>query len=45
VADPYLEMGQLFRLLAPAAIGTTMSAFPTIDQIIAGYARKPGPGA
>jgi len=45
VQDPYLEMGQLFRRLAPATIGTTMPVFPTIDQIIAAYAGKPGPGA
>jgi hypothetical protein len=44
VEDPYLEMGQLFRNLAPATIGTTMPTFPTIDQIIAAYASKPGPG-
>ena len=45
VQDPYLEIGQLFRHLAPATIGTTMPTFPTIDQIIAAYVRKPGPGA
>ena len=43
--DPYHEMGQLFRALAPAIIGTTMPTFPTIDQVIAAYASKPGPGA
>jgi len=42
--DPYLEMGQLFRSLFPATIGTTMPTFPTIDQIIAAYAGKPRPG-
>ncbi|MGH3201519.1 MAG: hypothetical protein ACRDOA_10990 [Streptosporangiaceae bacterium] len=45
VEDPYLEMGQLFRQLAPATIGTTMPTFPTIDQVIAAYVTKPGPGA
>jgi hypothetical protein len=45
VQDPYLEMGQLFRGLFPATIGTTMPTFPAIDQIIAAYASKPGPGA
>jgi hypothetical protein len=45
VQDPYLEMGQLFRHLAPTTIGTTMPTFPTIDQIIAAYAKGPGPGA
>jgi hypothetical protein len=45
VQDPYLEIGQLFRQLAPAVIGKTMPVFPTIDQIIAAYARTPGPGA
>jgi hypothetical protein len=38
VEDPYHEMGQLFRSLAPATIGTTMPTFPTIDQVIAAYA-------
>jgi hypothetical protein len=45
VEDPYQEMGQLFRSLAPATIGTTMPTFPAIDQIIAAYARKPDPGS
>ena len=45
VQDPYLEMGQLFRHLAPNTIGTTRPAFPTIDQIIAAYAGMPAPGA
>jgi hypothetical protein len=45
VEDPYGEMGQLFRGLAPATIGTTMPTFPTTDQIIAAYARKPDPGS
>ena len=44
VEDPYHEMGQLFRALAPATIGTTMPTFPTIDQVIAAYAGKPAPG-
>jgi hypothetical protein len=38
-------MGQLFRSLAPATIGTTMPTFPAIDQIIAAYTRKPDPGS
>jgi hypothetical protein len=42
VEDPYHEMGQLFRALAPATIGTTMPTFLTIDQVIAAYASKPG---
>jgi hypothetical protein len=37
-------MGQLFRALAPATIGTTMPTFPTIDQVIAAYAGKPATG-
>ena len=45
VEDPYHEMGQLFRALAPNTVGTTMPTFPTIDQVIAAYASKPGPGA
>jgi len=40
VQDPYLEMGQLFRRLAPDTIGTTMPVFPTIDQIIAATRRS-----
>ena len=43
VQDPYLEIGQLFRQLAPATVGTTMPAFPTIDEIIARYAGPPQP--
>jgi hypothetical protein len=42
VEDPYQEMGQLFRALAPGIVGTTMPTFPTIDQVIAAYASKPG---
>ena len=42
VEDPYQEMGQLFRALAPNTIGTTMPRFPTIGQVIAAYA---GPAA
>jgi hypothetical protein len=37
VEDPYREMGQLFRTLAPNTIGTTMPTFPTIEQVIAAY--------
>lgn len=39
VQDPYQEMGQLFRSLAPSTIGTTMPTFPTVDQIISAHAR------
>jgi hypothetical protein len=45
VRDPYREVGQLLRSLAPASVGKTMPAFPTIDEIIAAYAGKPGPRA
>jgi hypothetical protein len=41
VRDPYREMGQLFRGLAPNTVGKTMPKFPTIDEILAAYARKP----
>jgi hypothetical protein len=41
VQDPYREMGQLFRGLAPGTIGKTMPRFSTIDEIIATYARTP----
>jgi hypothetical protein len=44
VRDPYGEVGQLLRGLAPASVGKTMPMFLTIDEIIAAYARKPGPG-
>ena len=37
VQDPYREMGQLFRGLAPSTIGKTMPKFPTIDEIMATY--------
>ena len=37
VEDPYHEMGQLFRALAPNTVGTTMPTFPTIGQVIAAY--------
>ena len=42
VEDPYHEMGQLFRGLAPGIIGTTMPTFPTIGQVVAAYT---GPAA
>jgi hypothetical protein len=45
VQDPYREVGQLLRSLAPASLGKTMPTFPTIDEIIAAYAGKPGPHA
>ncbi len=45
VRDPYREAGQLLRSLVPASAGNTMPRFPTIDEIIATHARKPGPGA
>lgn len=43
VRDPYQEMGQFFRAIAPGSVGKTMPTFPTVDQIIAGYAGRPGP--
>ena len=42
VEDPYREMGQLFRTLAPGTVGKTMPRFPTIDEVIATYPRTPG---
>jgi len=42
VQDPYREMGQLFRMLSPGTIGKTMPRFPTVDEILAAYARPPG---
>jgi hypothetical protein len=44
VRDPYGDVGALLRSLAPASLGRAMPAFPTIDEIIAGYARTPAPG-
>ena len=41
VQDPYREMGQLFRGLAPNTVGKTMPKFLTIDEILATYVRKP----
>jgi hypothetical protein len=29
--------------MMPASVGQTMPRFPTIDEIIAAYAGKPGP--
>lgn len=43
VQDPYGEMGQLFRGLAPGVVGTTMPRLPTVDEVIATYARVPDP--
>lgn len=45
VQDPYGEIGQLFRGLAPGTVGKTMPRFPTIDEIIATYTGKARPGA
>jgi hypothetical protein len=44
VQDPYGEVGQLLRGLAPGSLGKTMPRFPTIDKIIADYAPGPRPG-
>jgi hypothetical protein len=43
VRDPYPDVGQLLRGMMPASVGKTMPRFPTIDEIIAAYAGKPGP--
>ena len=40
VRDPYPGVGPLLTGLMPADVGATMPKFPTIDQIIAGYAPK-----
>jgi hypothetical protein len=45
VRDPYREVGQLLKAITPASFGNTMPALPTIDQVIAAYARRPGPNA
>jgi hypothetical protein len=39
VQDPYGEMGQLFRGLAPGIVGKTMPRLPTIADVIDTYAR------
>jgi hypothetical protein len=41
VRDPYRQMGQLFRGLAPNTVGKAMPKLPTIDEILATYPRKP----
>ena len=43
--DPYKQVGQMLRGLMPAQLGSTMPKFPTVDEIIAAYARRPGLGA
>ena len=45
VLDPYRQVGQLLRSLVPASVGNAIPKFPTIDEIIARYAKRPGPGA
>jgi len=45
VQDPYSEVGHLLRSLMPVTVGNTMPRFPTIDEIIAAHAGKPGPRA
>jgi hypothetical protein len=45
VLDPYKQVGQMLRGLMPAKLGSTMPKFPTVDEIIAAYARRPGLGA
>jgi len=44
VRDPYRQVGQMLRGLMPATLGSNMPKFPTIDEIIAGYTKGPGPG-
>jgi hypothetical protein len=41
VRYPYREVGQLLRGM-PASAGKTMPTFPTVDEIIAAYAGRPG---
>jgi hypothetical protein len=43
VRDPYPGVGPLLRGLMPADVGTTMPKFPSLDEVIAAYAGKPGP--
>jgi hypothetical protein len=45
VRDPYPDVGPLLRGLMPADVGATMPKFPTIDEVIAAFAGKPGPRA
>lgn len=42
VRDPYRQMGQLFRGLAPNTVGRAMPVFPRIDEVLARYAGRPG---
>jgi hypothetical protein len=44
VLDPYRQVGQMLRSMMPAQLGSTMPTFPTIDEIVAKYAKRPGPG-
>jgi hypothetical protein len=45
VRDPYPDVGPLLRGLMPAQVGATLPRFPTVDEVIAAFARKPGPRA
>jgi hypothetical protein len=42
VRDPYPGVGPLVTGLTPADVGAAMPKFPTIDEILAAYARIPG---
>jgi hypothetical protein len=42
VRDPYGEFGRSLRRIMPAAVSATMPSFPTIDEVIATYAPRPG---
>lgn len=39
----YPSVGPLLRGVMPAAVGATMPRFPTIAEVIAAFAGKPGP--
>jgi len=41
VRDPYPGVGPVLTGLMPADVGATMPQFPTIDQVIAAFARRP----
>jgi hypothetical protein len=45
VQDPYFPVGQFLKNFMPAAVGQTMPAFPTIDEIIAAYPGRQDPRA
>lgn len=42
VRDPYGDVGRSLRRIMPAAVSAAMPSFPTIDEVLATYAPRPG---